>query len=410
MRLALSFAALFLSIVFVQLGAGTLSPLDALSGRVLGFSEREIGLLGSAHFLGFIGGCLVTPWMMARVGHSRAFAVFAATGAISALLHPVFENATVWAVLRMATGATVAGTFTVVESWLQAKATNQNRGRVSSIYRFVDLLGSLGAQVMIAGLEPAAYVSYNIIACFLCLSIFPLTLTKAKAPPSPTTPRIRVLRAVRLSPLGAAGVVTVGVSTSSFRMVGPLYGDVNGLSPSQIGLFLAAAVLGGACAQPVMGYFSDKYDRRKLLIVVSVMALASCIFFVTRPSVQSFSELLTASFLFGACSFPLYSVSAAHANDYAEPDFVVELNASLVMMFGLGAVISPLLASELIARFGPSAMFAYIGVAHGTLMAFGLWRMTRRPLSGTKTPHTYRPRTSMLLERLLGKRNGDKGS
>jgi len=404
MRLALSFAALFLSIIFVQLGAGTLSPLDALSGRALGFSAREIGMLGSAHFVGFIGGCLVTPWVMSRVGHSRAFAVFAATGAISALLHPVFESAAVWAVLRIGTGATVAGAYTVAESWLQAKATNENRGRVSSVYRFVDLVASLGAQVMIAGLEPAAYVSYNVIACFLCLSIFPLTLTTAKAPPSPTTPKIRVLRAVRLSPLAAAGVVTVGLSTSSFRMVGPLYGDVNGLVPSQIGLFLAAAVLGGACAQPVMGFFSDKYDRRKLLIIVSALALASCLFFVTRPAEQSFSELLTASFLFGACSFPLYSVSAAHANDYAEPEFVVELNASLVMMFGVGAVVSPLLASELIARFGPAAMFAYIGTAHGTLMAFGIWRMTRRPLSERKTPHTYRPRTSIVLERLLGKR------
>ncbi len=410
MRVIISFAALFLSIAFVQLGAGTLSPLDALSGRALGFSTREIGLLGSAHFVGFIGGCILTPAIMARVGHSRAFAVFAAMGTISALLHPVFESAQVWAILRIATGATVAGAYTVVESWLQAKATNENRGRVSSVYRVVDLTASLGAQVMIAGLEPAAYVSYNIIACFLCLSLLPLTLTTAKAPPSPTTPKLRVLKAVRLSPLGAAGVVTVGLSTSSFRMVGPLYGDVNGLVPSQIGLFLAAAVLGGALAQPVMGYVSDRFDRRKILIVVSMLALASCAFFVTRPTVQSFSELLTASFLFGASSFPLYSVSAAHANDYAEADFVVELNASLVMMYGIGAVVSPLLASELIERFGPAAMFAYIGTAHAALMIFGIWRMTRRPLSAIKTPHTYRPRTSMRLEKLLSRRNGRSSS
>ena len=404
MRLAISFAALFVSIVFVQLGSGTLSPLDALSGRALGFSAREIGLLGSAHFVGFIAGCLATPAMMARVGHTRAFAVFAAIGAISALLHPVFESAGVWAVLRVMTGMTVAGCFTVAESWLQAKATNANRGRVSSVYRLVDLVGSLAAQVMIAGLEPASYVSYNIVACFLCLALMPLALTKQKAPPVPQTPRIRVAKAIRLSPLGAAGVVTVGLTSSSFRMVGPLYGDVNGLTPAQIGLFLAAAVLGGALAQPVMGQVSDRFDRRKVLIVVSLLALASCAFIVSRPAQQSFAELLTASLLFGASSFPLYSVSAAHANDYAEPDFVVELNASLMMMFGLGAVVSPLLASELIGRYGPSAMFVYIGAAHAVLVVFGLWRMTRRPLSDTKTPHVYRPRTSLLLDRLLSRK------
>lgn len=404
MRLLISFAALFVSIVLIQLGAGTLSPLDALSGKALGFTTREIGLLGSAHFIGFIVGCLVTPGIMARAGHSRAFAVFASVGAVSALLHPVFETAQAWAILRLGTGATVAGAYTVVESWLHAKATNANRGRVSSVYRVVDLTASLGAQLMIAGLEPASYVSYNIVACFMCLAVLPLVMTKAKAPPMPTTPKIRVLRAIALSPMGAAGVVTVGLSTSSFRMVGPLYGDANGLSPSQIGLFLAAAVLGGALAQPIMGWASDKFDRRKLLIIVSILALCACLYIASRPEVQSLPQLLGASFLFGATSFPLYSVSAAHANDYAEPDFVVELNASLVMLYGVGAVISPLLASELITRYGASAMFIYIGAAHCALMIFGLYRMTRRPVSGSKTPHTYRPRTSIVLERLLRRR------
>src|SRR3546814_1045054 len=45
----LSFSALFLSIYLVQLGSGSLGPLDALSGSVIGFSTEEIGLLGSAH-------------------------------------------------------------------------------------------------------------------------------------------------------------------------------------------------------------------------------------------------------------------------------------------------------------------------------------------------------------------------
>jgi len=401
MRLLISFAALFLSIALVQLGSGTLGPLDALSGTVLGFSPREIGLLGSAHFAGFFIGCLATPKIMGRVGHSRGFAAFAAFGAIGALLHPIIQEPIAWAAMRILSGASVAGCYTIAESWLQAKANNENRGRISSVYRTVDMGASLIAQMMVGFLEPATYISYNIVACALCLCLLPLTLTKATAPSIPQSPKVSVWRAIHASPLGAAGVVTVGLTNSSFRMVGPLYGTQNGLTAKEIGLFLAAALAGGAMAQPFVGWIADKFDRRFVLIAISAMALVVCGFISTRPDVQSFYQLAAASFLFGATAFPLYSVSAAHANDFASADYVVELNASLMVLYGIGAIVSPLLASELIAQYGPSAMFLYIGAAHVGLIVFGLFRMTRRAGIEPRTPYTYRPRTSFVLERLL---------
>src|SRR3546814_7409034 len=82
----LTFSALFVSIYLVQLGSGSLGPLDALSGSVIGFSTEEIGLLGSAHFVGYIIGCYVTPRLIGDIGHSRTFAAAAAIGAIGALL------------------------------------------------------------------------------------------------------------------------------------------------------------------------------------------------------------------------------------------------------------------------------------------------------------------------------------
>ena len=404
MRLMISFAALFLSIALVQLGSGTLGPLDALSGAVLGFSTREIGLLGSSHFAGFFLGCIATPRIMGRVGHSRAFAAFAAIGAVGALLHPLVQEPMAWAAMRVLSGASVAGCYTIVESWLQAKADNSNRGRISSVYRTVDLVASLFAQMMVGFLEPATYVSYNIVACFLCFCLLPLTLTKAVAPPAPEAPSLSLFMALRVSPLGAFGVVVVGLTNSSFRMVGPVYGNQNGLTPAEIGLFLASALGGGALAQPIVGWIADKFDRRYVLIIISALALAVCLFISTRPDIQSFEQLALASFLFGATAFPLYSVSAAHANDYAAPDSVIELNASLMVLYAVGAIVSPLLASELITAFGPSAMFVYIGAAHVGLIVFGLYRMTRRK-TGERTPYTYRPRTSFILERLLRRKS-----
>ena len=64
MRLMISFAALFLSVVLLQISTGGVGPLDALSGFALNFSSTEIGLLGSAHFFGFFIGCWYAPRIM----------------------------------------------------------------------------------------------------------------------------------------------------------------------------------------------------------------------------------------------------------------------------------------------------------------------------------------------------------
>jgi len=82
------------------------------------------------------------------------------------------------------------------------------------------------------------------------------------------------MMAWRASPLAVAGVIVAALSSASFRMVGPIYGQDVGLAPQQIGYFLAAFVAGGALAQYPMGWLADKYDRRWVLIWLSVAAIA----------------------------------------------------------------------------------------------------------------------------------------
>ena len=47
--------------------------------------------------------------------------------------------------MRVATGLCVAGCYTVIEAWLQAKVTNQTRGRTMGAYRAVAMGTSLAS-------------------------------------------------------------------------------------------------------------------------------------------------------------------------------------------------------------------------------------------------------------------------
>lgn len=409
MRTLLSFAALLLSVALVQLGSGVLGPLDALAGRALMFTSAEIGFLGSAHFLGFFVGCWATPRLMGAVGHSRAFAALAAVGAISALLHPVLQHPIAWAVLRVGSGLAVAGAYTVVESWMQAKVTNETRGRVLGVYRIVDMTAAIGAQGLVAVLDPGTYVAYNIIAVICCLTLLPLALTTSKPPPAPVTPHLRPLRVMLLSPFAATTVITTGLTNSSFRMVGPLYALDSGLQVAEVALFMAAGIAGGAIAQWPAGWLSDKFNRRWVVIGLSGGAILVSTAIIIAGSAVSGTMAYIAIFAFGFMALPMFSIAVAHANDFAKPEEIVELNAALMFLYAVGAIISPLIAASLIEAYGAPSLFIYIAAAHVVLILFSLWRMTRRALSTTKTAHVYVPRTSFTIARFFKGGRRDDG-
>ncbi|EPX80829.1 MFS transporter [Litoreibacter arenae] len=407
MRLMISFAALFLSVVLLQLSSGGVGPLDALSGLALDFSTAEVGLLGSAHFMGFFIGCWWAPRAMGSVGHSRAFAAFTATGAIGLLAHMLIVNPYAWALMRVATGLCVAGCYTVIEAWLQAKVTNETRGRAMGTYRGVDMGASLVAQLLIGVLEPASYVSYNLLALLCCAAILPLTLTTARPPETPSAPRLRPMLAVTRSPLAAAGVIVAGLNSAAFRMIGPVYGQEVGLRPDQIGLFLAAFVAGGALAQFPSGWLADKYDRRWVLIWLSVAAIVSSMFTVLSASGGT-TMVMTGAAVFGFTTFPIYSVAAAHAHDFASSEERVELSAALMFWYAVGAIASPLGASKLMEGFGPTALFMLMAIGHAVLVIFGLTRMRARATPRKRTSYVYAPRTSFLIGRLLRRKRERK--
>ncbi|MCU9847753.1 MFS transporter [Defluviimonas sp. WL0024] len=407
MRLLISFAALFLSVILLQLGTGGVAPLDALSGVELGFTKSEIGTLGSAHFFGFFIGCWWAPRLMGAVGHSRAFAAFTAAGTIGLIAHMMIVDAVAWALLRMLSGACVAGCYTIIEAWLNAKVTNETRGRAMSIYRVVDITGSLGAQLVIGILSPAVYFSYNLLALLCCAALLPITVSRVEQPEMPEAPRLRPAMAWRRSPLAAMGVVVSGVTGAAFRMVGPIYGIEVGLSADKIALFLAAYVVGGAVVQFPLGWLADKYDRRHVLIGLSVAATASCAVTVGLSGMGVASVYLGAAF-FGMATIPIYSVSAAHAHDFANTSERVELSAALMFLYAVGAIASPVVTSALIEAYGAPAMFIFIALTHLALLAFSLLRMRARPAPEARTAYVNTPRTSFLVGRLFG-RNRDEG-
>jgi len=395
----ISLSALLLSVVFVQIGTGSLGPLDALSGLALEFSPTSIGYLGSAHFVGFFIGCVLSPHIIGRSGHARAFSTFAAVATISILLHPIIQEVWFWFILRILTGFSIAASYTVIESWLQAKVTNENRGKVFSIYRMVDMGGMLLSQLVIAGLTPAHYISYNLIAAVACMALVPLALTQTKLPTLPEKQKFQPFFLYTISPLAALGAIVVGVTNSSFRMVAPVYAAKSGLEKEGVAFFLALAVIGGLVAQLPAGIIADKISRRSTLIGFSVLASAVCgvVALGHTGSIFGIPFVYIGGFMFGFATLPIYSVCVSHASDFAKQEDMLSMSASFIFFFALGAVVAPSFSGYLIAKYGPPAMFTFIMLAHLALLAYTFRRVFSRPASQETKPYRYTPRTTLYI-------------
>src|ERR1041384_2364844 len=156
---------------FLLAASGLHGLLLPLRGQLEGFSTVSLGLLGTAWAGCFVAGFFFAPRLVRRVGHVRAFGAFAASGAIVALMTGLMINQYAWIALRAFTGFTMAGAFMVIESWLNEKATNENRGTVFGLYMMVTYASIMGGQMIVAGGDVRSHSLFMGAGLFFCLGL-----------------------------------------------------------------------------------------------------------------------------------------------------------------------------------------------------------------------------------------------
>src|SRR5262249_55890030 len=127
-------AQVLVGIALLEIALGAFQPLVTLQLEHRSVDTQLIGLIGSAYFAGFVLGTMTCFPIIDRVGHIRAFSVFTVVAANATLLHVVLPTPLAWLVLRTVVGYGLAGLFTIVESWLNDKATSETRGRIFALY------------------------------------------------------------------------------------------------------------------------------------------------------------------------------------------------------------------------------------------------------------------------------------
>jgi len=370
---------LLLGFGLMQMGNTLQGTLLSIRGGIESFSPAQIGAVGAGFWVGIVIGSLRAGKVVQRVGHIRAFLAFGAVASTAPLLHLLVIDPIAWVVARALTDFCFAGLFIVVESWLNSAATDQTRGQILSVYAMTGLLAGIVGQLLLPTADPAGFRPFCVVAIIIAFALVPIALTRAVAPAHEGGgARINLRALYQQSPFGLVAAFLCGVTASAFFTLGPIFAQLQGLDTRGVAAFMAFGTLGGFLMAWPVGWLSDRFDRRFVIIGAALTATASLFTMMALvPEEPSRWILYLCVAIFGGTIVPTYSVVMAHVNDAVGEGEFVAASGGLLIMQGAGAAAGPLLAG-----FAMSASkhgLAYTLIVTQILMAvFGVYRSTRR--------------------------------
>ncbi len=368
---------LLVSVSILLTGQGLQTTLLPMRASLENFPTLAIGTMGAVYFLGFTIGCLKGGELIKRVGHVRVFLAMAALASATPLLHGLIVQPLVWTLLRMLTGFCFAVLYVVIESWLNEHSNNENRGTIFGTYVMITLTVMAAGQMMTLLYDPLGLQLFLVASVLVSIAAVPVALSTSPAPGIPESVSIDLRRLYNVSPVGAIACSCSGLATGAFWALAPVFTTAITTDVSLAAFFMAAAVIGGALSQWPLGALSDRVGRRGVLAMMCLAGTVISTVVVFGATNWGFVGIALAGAAWGSIGFPLYSIAVAHSNDFALPTEYVTVSAGLLLLYGIGAIAGPLIASLFMTRFGAGGLFLFTAYVYGILMLTTFYRIIR---------------------------------
>ncbi|CAI8877425.1 MFS transporter [Pseudomonas sp. IT-196MI5] len=353
-----SFRALYFASLMMLIGSGLLSTYLGLRLAADHVDSLWVGALMAANYFGLVLGGKIGHRLIARVGHIRAYSACAGIVGAAVLGHGLIDWLPAWLFLRVIVGLGMMCQYMVIESWLNEQAEAKQRGLVFSGYMIASYLGLVMGQLILV-MHPALGLELlMLVALCFALCLVPVALTRRIHPaplhPAPMEPRFFIKRV----PQSLSTVLGAGLIVGSFYGLAPLYASQQGLSTELVGLFMGSCIFAGLLVQWPLGWLSDRYDRAVLIRSFAFSLALAALPLAIMPQVP-LEVLFIAGFVCSLVQFCLYPLAVAFSNDHVEGDRRVSLTAMLLVTYGVGASIGPLVAGVLMKLFGSQMLYAF---------------------------------------------------
>lgn len=370
----LPISSLFLSITFLAIGYGIMITYIGVYLKQAGVSSFSIGLINSAFFLGAIASSIFSQKIISTIGHIRSFASFAALMVIAFLLHSVYLNEFFWGFLRLISGFSFYALLIIVESWLNEKSSNSQRGQILAIYTIIFYLSTALGQLFLTIPKDSEFFVFTVGSVLVLFSLITIAMTKIKEPILKPFEQYSFPKLYSIVPLALTGSFIGGFFVGSFFTMLPLTILHKFDSTTILSIFMSLTLIGGLVSQWPIGKLSDKYGRRKLIAFCGFFTAFVSLLFIIVPELNSYYYIL--ALLLGVTIFAIYPLSLARANDVLDENKdMVEISRALLFAYGAGSFISPIILGIIFTFLNYEAIF-FIYLTIGFFL--GLYSLSRK--------------------------------
>ena len=370
----LPISSLFLSITFLAIGYGIMITYIGVYLKQTGVSSFSIGLINSAFFLGAIASSIFSQKIISTIGHIRSFASFAALMVIAFLLHSVYLNEFFWGFLRLISGFSFYALLIIVESWLNEKSSNSQRGQILAIYTIIFYLSTALGQLFLTIPKDSEFFVFTVGSVLVLFSLITIAMTKIKEPILKPFEQYSFPKLYSIVPLALTGSFIGGFFVGSFFTMLPLTILHKFDSTTILSIFMSLTLIGGLVSQWPIGKLSDKYGRRKLIAFCGFFTAFVSLLFIIVPELNSYYYIL--ALLLGVTIFAIYPLSLARANDVLDENKdMVEISRALLFAYGAGSFIAPIILGIIFTFLNYEAIF-FIYLTIGFFL--GLYSLSRK--------------------------------
>lgn len=370
----LPISSLFLSITFLAIGYGIMITYIGVYLKQAGVSSFSIGLINSAFFLGAIASSIFSQKIISTIGHIRSFASFAALMVIAFLLHSVYLNEFFWGFLRLISGFSFYALLIIVESWLNEKSSNSQRGQILAIYTIIFYLSTALGQLFLTISKDSEFFVFTVGSVLVLFSLITIAMTKIKEPILKPFEQYSFPKLYSIVPLALTGSFIGGFFVGSFFTMLPLTILHKFDSTTILSIFMSLTLIGGLVSQWPIGKLSDKYGRRKLIAFCGFFTAFVSLLFIIVPELNSYYYIL--ALLLGVTIFAIYPLSLARANDVLDENKdMVEISRALLFAYGAGSFIAPIILGIIFTFLNYEAIF-FIYLTIGFFL--GLYSLSRK--------------------------------
>jgi MFS family permease len=258
--------------------AGLNSVLFPVTLESFGLSNSLIGFILSVEVLSVV---FLSPFIsriIAILGIFKATILGAIGRAIILMALIKTDNVFAWVILLFLFGncSTVLGIS--LQTWVNFTNLKGVRGFVVSIYSASLAIGIALGPVLLQFIGNSRSLAFTVSAVITLIAVIPTLFVRKSIPDFEVSERPRIGFVIRTGKYVMFSALVGGISFWGLPSFLTIYGMDAGLSFKQASLLITMFMLGGLFLGPLIGYISDRLERRQVILFSFLTGLLCSVF------------------------------------------------------------------------------------------------------------------------------------